>query len=91
LVDGITLEVRQNLFDLLQAREKIQLAGESVEQAEENHRITRERFKAGLTTNSELLDAEVFLLQTKVSRTQAQIEYVLAVARLDKSMGKNRE
>jgi len=91
LVDAITLEVRQNLFDLLQAREKIKLAGESVQQAEENHRITRERFKAGLTTNSELLDAEVFLLQTKVSRTQAQIEYVLAVARLDKSMGKNRE
>lgn len=87
LRDGIVLEVRKSQYDLQQARQKIGLAEEAVRQAAENHRITRERFKAGLTTNSELLDAEVFLLQTKVSRTEALIEFELARARLTKSLG----
>jgi len=87
LRDGIVLEVRKNQYDLQQALQKIDLAEEAVRQAEENYRITHERFKAGLTTNSELLDAEVFLLQTKVSRTEALIEFELARAQLKKSLG----
>ncbi|MGE5342139.1 MAG: TolC family protein [Candidatus Omnitrophota bacterium] len=89
LKDMITLEVQQNYFDLMQAKEKINLSETSVKQAEENYRITNERFKAGLTTNSELLDAEVALLNTKVSRTEAFIDVELARARLDKSTGKD--
>jgi outer membrane protein len=87
LHDGIVLEVRKSQYDLQQARQKIDLAEEAVRQAEENYRITHERFKAGLTTNSELLDAEVFMLQTKVSHTEALIEFELARARLKKSLG----
>ncbi len=87
LRDGIVLEVSKSQYDLQQALEKIDLAEEAVRQAEENYRITHERFKTGLTTNSELLDAEVFLLQTKVSRTEALIELELANARLIKSLG----
>lgn len=87
LKDGIVLEVRQNYFDLLLSREKIALSESTVKQAEENYRITSERFKAGLTNNSELLDAEVALLQAKVNHTQALIDCELAGARLSKSMG----
>lgn len=87
LRDGIVLEVRKSQYDLQQALLKIELAGEAVRQAEENYRITHERFQAGLTANSELLDAEVFLLQAKVSRTDALIEFELARARLAKSLG----
>jgi outer membrane protein len=87
LRDGIVLEVRKSQYDLQQALRKIDLAEEAVRQAEENYRITHERFQAGLTTNSELLDAEVFLLQTKMSRTEALIEFELAGARLTKSLG----
>jgi outer membrane protein len=90
LKDMITLEVQQNYFDLLQAKEKIDMSEESVKQAEENYRITHERFKAGLTTNSELLDAEVALLNTKVSRTEAFIDYMLAKARFHKSIGEEQ-
>jgi outer membrane protein len=87
LKDMVTLEIQQNYFDLLQAKETIDLSETSVKQAEENYRITNERFKAGLTTNSELLDAEVALLNTKVSRTKAFIDYELARARFRKSIG----
>ena len=87
LRDGIALEVRKSQFDLQQALQKIDLAEEAVRQAEENYRVTHERFKAGLTPNSELLDAEMFLLQAKVSRTEAHIGHEMAVARLHRSLG----
>jgi outer membrane protein TolC len=90
LKDMITLEVQQNYFDLLLNKEKIGVSEQNVTQAEENYRITNERFRAGLTTNSELLDAEVALLQAKVSRTQAFIDYELARARFHKSVGQNQ-
>jgi outer membrane protein TolC len=87
LRDGIVLEVRKSQYDLQQALQRIDLAADAVRQAEENYRITHERFQAGLTTNSELLDAEVFLLQSKVSRTEALIGFAMARAQLKKSLG----
>jgi outer membrane protein TolC len=90
LKDAITLEINQNYLALVQAKEKIKVAGEGVVQAEENHRMTNERFKAGMALNSELLDAEVALLQAKVNQTQAFIDYEIAKAKLDKSIGKSK-
>lgn len=90
LRDAIMLEINQNYLALVQAKEKIKVAQEGVVQAEENHRITNERFKAGMALNSELLDAEVALLQAKVNQTQAFIDYEIAKAKLDKSIGKSK-
>jgi len=90
LKDSISLEITQNYLELARVKEKISVAGEGVKQAEENYRITNERFKAGMALNSELLDAEVSLLQTKVSRTQALIDYEIAKAKLEKSMGESK-
>jgi outer membrane protein TolC len=87
LRDGITLEVTQNYLNLNQAKERIALAETTVSQAEENYRITNEKFKAGLALNSDLLDAEVALLQAKWTYIQALVEDELANARLQKSIG----
>ncbi|MEK6754909.1 MAG: TolC family protein [Bacteroidota bacterium] len=85
--DGITLEVTQYYLSFNQAKQRIHLSELGVEQANENYRVTAEKFKAGLTTNSELLDAEVALLQSKLQLTQALVEYELAEARLEKAIG----
>ncbi|MBM4161930.1 MAG: TolC family protein [Ignavibacteria bacterium] len=90
LKDRITLEVTQSYFTFNQAKRRISLAELGVEQASENYRGTAEKFKAGLTTNSELLDAEVALLQAKVQLTQALVEYELAEASLEKAIGQKR-
>lgn len=87
LRDGITLEVTQNYLAFNQSKQRIRLSELGVEQASENYRVTAEKFKAGLTTNSELLDAEVALLQSKLQLTQALVEYGLAEARLEKAVG----
>ena len=90
LKDGITLEVTQSYLSVRQTGEKIKLAELGVEQAGENYRATQEKFKLGLTTNSELLDAEVMLLQSKLQLTQAQVDCELAQAKLIKAIGQGK-
>ncbi len=85
--DGITLEVTQNYLTVNQTKERAAVAEQGVAQAEENYRIMNERFKKGLVPNSELLDAEVALLQAKLNKIQSLVEYELAIARLSKSIG----
>ncbi len=85
--DGITLEVTQSYLTLKQSRERIAVAEKGVSQGEENYRITDEKFKAGLALNSDLLDAEVALLQARWNYLQAVVDRQLAEARLQKAVG----
>src|SRR3972149_2985978 len=82
--DMITLEVTRNYLDINKSNEKISVAKQSVGQAEENYRVTDEKFKNGLALNSDLLDAEVALLQAKTNYIQSVVDYDLAVAQLKK-------
>lgn len=87
LEDAITLEVTQHFLELKKAKERIAVSEKAVSQAEENYRVTNEKFKLGLASNSDLLDAEVALLQAKTNYTQSLVDYELAQARLQKSLG----
>jgi len=87
LKDAAAVEVRQNWLALKSAREKIGVAGDAVAQADENLRVTNERFKEGVALNSDVLDAETALLQAKTGRTQALVDHELAKARLAKAVG----
>ncbi len=86
--DGVTFEVTQNYLNLQQSREKTEVAEQAVAQAEENYRVTVEKFKTGLALNSDVLDAETALLQAKTNHTQAVVDYQLAEARLEKALGR---
>jgi outer membrane protein TolC len=85
--DGIVLEVTQCVLNVRQARERIALSELSVQQANENYRMASEKFKAGIMTSSDLLDAEMMLLQSKLQLTGASVEHELALARLGKVVG----
>lgn len=87
MIDGVTLEVTQSYFTLHQSRERIKVARNGVSQAEENHRITNEKFKSGLVLNSDLLDAEAALMQAKWNYIQALVDNNLADAKLQKAIG----
>jgi outer membrane protein len=88
LEDQAVLEVTQCRLTLARVHEKIRVAGQAVGQAEENLRVNRERFKQGVALNSDVLDADVALLQARLNRTQAAIDLVLAQARLEKALGR---
>lgn len=88
LEDQAALEITQSRLSLSRAWDKVPVAGQAVALAEENLRMTRERFKQGVALNADVLDADAALLQAKVNRTQAAIDLVLAQARLEKALGR---
>lgn len=88
LKDAVVLEVTQNYLGLKKANEKILLAQETVTQADENLNIMNQKFKNGMILNSELIDAEVALLQAKTNYTSAIADYEIAKAKLLRAVGK---
>jgi outer membrane protein TolC len=87
LEDQAVLEVTQCRLALIQARRKTEVAVVAIGQADENLRLVRERFRQGVALNTDVLDAEVFLLQARTAKVQAAIDLVLAQARLEKALG----
>ncbi len=87
LRDAIALEVTQNRLALQQEKERIAVAEQTVGQATENSRITGDKFKEGLALTTDVLDADLALLQAKTNYTQSLVDYELAEARLEKSLG----
>jgi outer membrane protein len=85
--DGVMLEVMQSYLGVNQYKERKAVAEQGVKQAEENYRIMDDKYKRGFAPNSELLDAEVALLQAKLSLTQSLVDYELSMARLSKAIG----
>lgn len=87
LKDNVTLEVTQNYLNVNLAKQKIEISELAVKQAEENLRVTSEKFKSGLALTSDAIDAEVALLVAKWNYTNSVVDYELAKARLEKSIG----
>jgi outer membrane protein TolC len=91
LRETITLEVNRAMLNLQRSREKISVATTGVQQAEEQLRTTTDKFRTGLATSTELLDAEVALLQAQTQYTAAQIEYAISRASLERALGGVRQ
>ena len=87
LEDQVVLEVTQAFLGLRQARQRIAAAESAVGQAEENLRVTTDRFREGVALSRDVLDAEVLLLQARTTRAQALADRALAAARLRKAAG----
>jgi|WetSurMetagenome_2_1015567.scaffolds.fasta_scaffold21443_2 outer membrane protein len=85
--DGVMLEVTQSYLGVNQFKERKAVAEQGVKQAEENYRVMDDKYKLGMALNSELLDAEVMLLQAKLNLTQSLVDYELSIARLSKAIG----
>lgn len=88
LENAIELEAKQSFLNLSRAVKKIDVTKETVEQAKENLRVTKEKFKAGTAINSDLLDAETALLQAEINYYTALSDYKTAYAKLQYSIGK---
>jgi outer membrane protein TolC len=50
--------------------------------------VVGERFTAGVATNTEVLDAQLALLQAELDRTRAIASARLASARLERALGR---
>ncbi|MBM2814511.1 MAG: hypothetical protein HW421_1273 [Ignavibacteria bacterium] len=88
LKDAITLEVAQSYSNLFRSKEKISVSQDAVKQAEENYRVTNEKFKSGVAINSDLLDAESALLNAKINLATAIADYEISLAKLERTIAK---
>ncbi len=82
LSDNIRMQINQAYQGYLVSTKKIEVLGKSVEQATENYRITKNKYDNSLATTTELLDADVALLQSKLSVTNAKADSFLAYNKL---------
>jgi outer membrane protein TolC len=83
----VTLDLRQRLLDLESGRAALAASGEAVTAATEARRVIQERFNAGVATSTDLLDADVALLEAELERTRLAAALRLNEARLIRSAG----
>jgi outer membrane protein len=84
----VRLEVTSRLLDLRTARASLNVAARSMEAARENVKVSQDRYQAGVSPSSDLLDAETRLLQAGLDQTVAATNVRLALARLDRALGR---
>jgi outer membrane protein TolC len=85
--DAVRLDVRSRWSDVESIAEEIDAARETVELAGRAYDIARTRYQSGLSTLVELQDAELALVQSRVSLSETLYRYNVAVAELDYSIG----
>jgi outer membrane protein TolC len=83
----IALQVRQAWLGVDETRKRVQVTADAVDQAEENLRIARERYGAGLGTQTQLLEAETLRVQALTNRDNAVLDAGLARLRLARAVG----
>ena len=87
LEDEIRFQVKKAFHDLRTAENNINVAKKSVTSADENLRISKERYKEQVAIITEVLDAETRLTRSETLLTTALNDYNVAQATLNWAMG----
>ncbi len=80
--------VKTSYSEIDQYKKQIEVSNENVEAAQEDLRITQEKYKLGSATILEILNAQVTLKEAQVALVRVQFDLNLAIARLENAMGK---
>lgn len=87
ITDRVRLEINQAYQNYLLAVRKISVYDKAVEQANENYRITKNKFDNNLVNTTELLDADVAQLQAQLNYTFSKADAVVAYKKLQQTAG----
>jgi outer membrane protein TolC len=87
LTDKITLEIKNAYLILQETESQIVVWQKVIEQAEENFRISEERYKERVATSTEVLEAQTLLTKAKSEYANALGDYNVNYARLQRAMG----
>jgi outer membrane protein TolC len=87
LNDQITLEIKNAYLILQETESQIIVWQKVIEQAEENFRISEERYKERVSTSTEVLDAQTLLTKAKSEYANALGDYNVNYAKLQRAMG----
>jgi outer membrane protein TolC len=84
---GITVDVRQQLLEIESTRAALEASNEAVDAAAEARRVIGERFTVGVAISTELLDADVVLLDAELERSSLLAALRLIEARIVRAVG----
>ncbi|MEP6952177.1 MAG: TolC family protein [Ginsengibacter sp.] len=87
LNDVVRLHVNQDYENFLLSQKKIEVYQKAVLQSTENYRITKNKFDNNLVNTTDLLDANVSLLQSNINLAVAKADVILAYNRLLETAG----
>jgi outer membrane protein TolC len=83
----VTFEVRQRTLQLDSSRAAVTASEDEVRAAAEAERVVGERYRVGVATATDVLDAQVARLQAELDRTRALASVRLAEALLQRALG----
>jgi outer membrane protein TolC len=84
--DIVAVEVRDRVMAIATGREALAASDQAVTAAGEARRVIEERFAAGVATSTEVLDAQLALLEAELERTELLAALRLAEARLQRTV-----
>ncbi len=87
----IQAEVKVALSKIEESRRRIEAQTQTVSTAELSYRITRDRWKGGISSRLDLADAEFSLSESKSNYLQAVYDYLNASVDLDRALGRTRQ
>jgi len=87
LLSRIELEVREAWLELHESKERTEVTRQAVAQADENLKVARNLFKAGMATHTQVLDAVRLRTTTYSNHDNATYDHVLAGLRLRRTLG----
>jgi outer membrane protein TolC len=88
LMLDIELDVRRSHLQLVDARQRLQVATQAIGQAGESLREIEVRYRGQAATITELIDAQVALSNARVRRANAEADVEIARASLQRAIGR---
>ncbi len=88
LMLDIELDVRRAYLQLEDARERLKVAEQAIEQARESLREVEVRYRGQSATITQLIDGQVALSNARVRRTNARADLEIAAAALERAVGR---
>jgi outer membrane protein len=85
--DNIRLQVNKAYLNWLSSQKKIDVYAKAIEQADENYRIVKNKYANSLATLTDLLEADVAQLQSRLNYSFAKADSVVVYNQLLRSAG----
>ncbi|MGD9947268.1 MAG: TolC family protein [Desulfobulbus sp.] len=78
----LATEIRKSLFSLSEAEQRLKASGSGLTAAQENYSAEENRLKAGVSTMTDVLNAQSRLVRAQVNQANATLDYQVAKSEL---------
>ena len=88
--EGLKVQIQASALRMVEARKRMSGQEKNIEQAQKAVRIAQTRFKSGVGTQLELLDAQVAMTRSQTNYAQALYDYLVSKTEWEYATGTSR-